>query len=417
MILIATIFGFDNLYVCDASVFPTALGVNPQLTVMALATITANKIIQKWKIVSIPENLGNICDSSQPRYCKAEQLSEQFSVIKHKENLFTKLVNSEEDKRIIGKNWKLDTKTLRIYNDVYWKGFYGRDNDMMTTLLRYFGGFYKRFRYVNGNMEGITHPFEAQIVNAKSIASEVYVPGYGKVIYLKYKDLPYSMAYDLLKMIDENTIIGKAFLGPFGKGRELFSFSMSRTYDVDFLTEDDLLEIFNSDQLSNLPTQEELIGSWEGMLVSDSSVSPRSQIFYFNCEDGIIDMKYTFANLLSGYSDSTLKDRILRLDDQTPLHDEIRIVTPNLAVGLWVTDWSSNDVIKPILEDLRRYLPVKISTNDIFLKNALATGTFASFWGQTAKGIRGKFSTCRRKSKIWHKNWSCIHFKENILNY
>ncbi|HSP87022.1 MAG TPA: GMC family oxidoreductase, partial [Ignavibacteriaceae bacterium] len=31
------VFGFDNLYLCDASVFPTSLGVNPQLTVMGLA--------------------------------------------------------------------------------------------------------------------------------------------------------------------------------------------------------------------------------------------------------------------------------------------------------------------------------------------------------------------------------------------
>jgi len=30
-------FGYNNLYVCDASVFPTSLGVNPQLTVMGLA--------------------------------------------------------------------------------------------------------------------------------------------------------------------------------------------------------------------------------------------------------------------------------------------------------------------------------------------------------------------------------------------
>lgn len=33
-----------NLYICDASVFPTSLGVNPQYTVMALATITADYI-------------------------------------------------------------------------------------------------------------------------------------------------------------------------------------------------------------------------------------------------------------------------------------------------------------------------------------------------------------------------------------
>ena len=33
-------YGIDNLFVCDASVFPTSIGVNPQLTVMALAMRT-----------------------------------------------------------------------------------------------------------------------------------------------------------------------------------------------------------------------------------------------------------------------------------------------------------------------------------------------------------------------------------------
>jgi choline dehydrogenase-like flavoprotein len=34
-----------NLFVCDASVFPTSVGVPPQVTVMALATRTAQHIV------------------------------------------------------------------------------------------------------------------------------------------------------------------------------------------------------------------------------------------------------------------------------------------------------------------------------------------------------------------------------------
>jgi choline dehydrogenase-like flavoprotein len=361
------IFGFDNLYVCDASVFPTALGVNPQLTVMALATITANKIIQNWKQQQdISTDLGNICHITQPRYCKTEQISEQFAIVDHRENLLQSLVNSDEDKIIIGKNWKFNPQTLQIYNNLYWKGFYGRDVDAITTALRYFGGFYKRFEYKNNRIEGITHPFETQVINAKSIATEKQVPGYGKVIHLEYQDFPFSNAYDLLKLVDENTIVGKAFLGQFGRGRELFSFSMSKIYDVDFLTKQDLLTLFHSDELSHKPQGQELVGKWEGMLVSDSSLSPRSQIFYFDYEDGEIDMRYSFANMLHGRSDITITENsIFRLDDQTPFHDEIRMVTPKFAVGLWISEWSSSNIFGPFIEDLLRYYPIKISDNDI----------------------------------------------------
>jgi len=38
------VHGYDNLYVCDASVFPSSVTVNPQLTVMALAHYAASRI-------------------------------------------------------------------------------------------------------------------------------------------------------------------------------------------------------------------------------------------------------------------------------------------------------------------------------------------------------------------------------------
>jgi choline dehydrogenase-like flavoprotein len=42
------VHGFENLFVCDASVFPTSVGVNPQLTVMALASRLSEHIGETW---------------------------------------------------------------------------------------------------------------------------------------------------------------------------------------------------------------------------------------------------------------------------------------------------------------------------------------------------------------------------------
>jgi choline dehydrogenase-like flavoprotein len=359
------VFGFKNLYVCDASVFPTALGVNPQLTVMALATITADKIIKNWSNYpsEIPTfSIGKTCNILQPRFCKSESIGNMFVITSHSTDSFSKLGNSEDTKPVVGENWKFDAKRLLIYNNLYWKDMYGIDNNAMTNVLRYLGGFYKKFwKVTDSRYRGITHPFETQLIDAKSIATEKIVPGFGKVIHLEYEDSPYSSAYDLLKMVDENTILGKAFLGPFGRGRELFNFSMSRIYDIEFMTEQDLNILFNDKDLSHVPTEMEVKGIWEGMLVSDSAVTPRTQIFYFDYEDGQIDMRYSFANMLTGRSDVSITDRIFRLDYQTPFHDEIRMVTPNLIVGKWVTEWSSEDIFKPYIDDLKRLIPIPVA--------------------------------------------------------
>ena len=40
------VHGTENLHLCDASVFPTSVGVNPQLTIMALAVHAPPRILR-----------------------------------------------------------------------------------------------------------------------------------------------------------------------------------------------------------------------------------------------------------------------------------------------------------------------------------------------------------------------------------
>jgi hypothetical protein len=57
-------------------------------------------------------------------------------------------------------------------------------------------------------------------------------PGFRDVISLKYTGIEYSLFYDVLQIVDDDTILRKAFFG-----NQMLIFSMSRRYSVDFMTD------------------------------------------------------------------------------------------------------------------------------------------------------------------------------------
>jgi choline dehydrogenase-like flavoprotein len=321
------VHGFRNLFVCDASVFPTAVGVNPQITVMAVASIIASRIIEDWdtKYADIPvsSGLGETCGVTQPMYCRKDDLSRIFDSQQNHYDI-RKLVNSG--------NWSFDPSTLVISNDSHWKGMFPRDTDIQNTLELYFGGFWKRFTKNDGEIVGLTHAYELPVCAANRATSKD-LPGFGKVILLEYNDPPFNQFYDILKIVDENTILGKAFLGTPSPGNEVMTFSMSRKYPFEFMDREDHQMLYSK---MKKPRLHAIAGIWEGQLVSDSTwTDPVFRFrFYFDSDENIWKNHYLLGGILAGTTIVRDKANHLETEDATGFfHNEIRQVNNNTMIG------------------------------------------------------------------------------------
>ena len=275
-------------------------------------------------------------------YCDVKALDAFFNESRNAYPIQT-LINAHDkgknNDRSISKNkWSFDKDTLMIYNNSYWKGFFPIDQDF--NAIRYFGGFWKRFYEEDGIVKGVTHPYEVPSVFAPNLPEiQDNHRGLGQVVYLKYTSPEYSLFYDLLKIVDKDVVLGKAFLGVPPFSMQILNFSMSRNYSADFMTEEDHQTIYQ--EYAKAPSGSEVIGRWDGKLVSDSSLTPVTQEFNYTEDNaGKLQMEYTFGGLLRGISKVVLTEEQMNMYDLTNWHDEVKIVRSDFMVGKWCSPWT-----------------------------------------------------------------------------
>lgn len=358
------VHGFKNLFVCDASVFPTAVGVNPQISVMTVASIIASRIARGWNgnysKIEIKPNIGRTCAMSQPMYCLRRDISQMFDSTPPQYGTEI-LVNSPSEKAD-DSNWSFDSASMTIRNNSHWKGIFPRDSDIVNTLVLYSGGFWKRFNKEGNDIKGITHPYEVN-VHAKNRAQEKELLGFGKAILLEYLEAPYNQFYDVLKIVDKDTILGKAFFITPTPGREMLTFSMSRKYPFEFMDEEDHEMVYKS---MKKPTLESMVGVWKGQLVSDSAwTEPVFTFRYYFDDEKKLKNDYLFGRLLAGTAKVEEKEDHLEMYDITGnFHDELRQVNEDTVIGKY---YSAPNFVNSWLPPGLSFIHVDYSRPSIYL--------------------------------------------------
>ncbi len=141
--------------------------------------------------------------------------------------------------------------------------------------------------------------------------------------------------YDILKIVSEDLIIGRVYLGQYPNGIRQFTFAMSRAYGIENMTVLDHRTLYQS---GTAPSKEQLAGLWEMRAVANAANTGVVAYLKFDLKpDGRLEARYRFMGLLEGLVEPVFAPSHFQLNDFTAFHDEIRVVGDDFMVGKYTT--------------------------------------------------------------------------------
>lgn len=335
----------EGLFVSDGAVVRSALGVNPFMTISALAERTVARKIEEMRgqAYPTPPVMVGIRRQDATDYIEASE-SELEMVFRRSPTLpIEKLVNADGAPQI-------DLAARRIRNDRYWKGFFPKGHILNTLSAAIFTGFKKEFRKEGSEFLGITSDTDGRIrarnrLTPLKLARAEGTLEAGEYIKLEYLDLPWTGYYDILKIINENLIVGRVYFGPYPNGIRMFTFAMTREYTFAQMTVDDHQMLWDQ---AAVPSKEEMSGVWEMSLISNNNhLGAAAYLAFDNKPDGRLEARYQLMGLMEGLVMPAELAEHFQLTDFTPFRDEIRKLEDNLMIGKYVVELPGGAVSIP----------------------------------------------------------------------
>ena len=274
---------------------------------------------------------------------------------------------------------RFDFEKRRVFRDSFWKGSFAKDtlvgweeqvrnaalgSDAMRLGTIYTGGaFWKRFDSIeNGVGGGQVVNYELAFLPGHSELREVEYPDDNrrylrkgdKILLMTYRNQPYRIVYDTIKVIDEQNAIGVMHLGEFPNGMEFATFVMARhNYPFEKMSVQDHHLLF-SDPRTTVPEPSQLEGEWDGYVVfiTRPSTSLLNQVNpvafrlgFRRGPAGKLEGRYRLG-LLNGQMEAVFTPEFVRLLDFTSFHDEIRRIDDETLIGKWVSPEVNPDLLR-----------------------------------------------------------------------
>ncbi|MGH9470003.1 MAG: GMC family oxidoreductase N-terminal domain-containing protein, partial [Terriglobia bacterium] len=333
----------EGLFVADGSVIPSALGVNPLLTISAYSERMAEKLGRNFQGEAYP------APATATAVHFIDPIAAAASDEADLERIFTRVETGDIGTMVNGGEWSVDTARGIVRNDTAWRGFFPRGHVFNRIASAFSEGFKKKFFRTPTGVAGITSDSDGHI-NVANTLEEVTLEknagtlAKGKYIVLKYTQAPWTGFYDVFKVINQDLLIGRACFDEFPHGVRLVTFPMTRIYPLANLTASDHAQLYAR---SAAPSPQQLAGVWQMRAVSNAGDTGVMAYLKFDLKpDGRLEARYRLLGLLEGLSAPVFMKDHFQLNDFTPFHDEIRLVAPDFMLGKYTT------AFPPALKDL-----------------------------------------------------------------
>ncbi len=322
----------ENLFVADGAIVPTSLGVNPFLTICALAERIVERKIRQLQGEPYPApppgGIAGVDPLEAPDWPESRL-----------EMIFRRAPSMGPDVILNSGARGIDVHRRLIRNDVFWKGFFPRGHVLNAMSAAIFTGFKKRFFKQDGNYAGVTSDTDDRI-RARNTIEEVVIKKRtgdlepGRYLLLRYVDPPWQGFYDVFRVVNADLMIGRVYMGAYPNGLRLFTFPMTRLYGFDQMTVEDHRQLYAD---AAVPSKEDLHGVWRMDVISNANQAGGLAYLAFELKpDGRLESRYRLLGLLEGLVTPRFLANHFELRDFTPFHDEIRKLDDRLMIGKYV---------------------------------------------------------------------------------